>query len=251
MKCENCGAALKIEYNMCPNCGTPNPFAKGHRESMEKYSKAFEETRSAVIKKTNNTFGIMIKIIVCFVLIILSVVCLFMSMNVHGFITRSRINNVLLHEKEYKREAERLEEDRDYIGFSSWYDVNYLYRIDEFQEYTDVNQVFKYYSRIAQEVLGISDVENTKIAYADISGSCARIAEDIVYMRKKVKEEPKIDIYGARSEKHLKAMNDAYEEAKIIVSAIFRLNNEDIQKLDTASEAMIAVLLEESWPYGE
>ena len=251
MKCENCGAALQIEYNVCPHCGTPNPFAQGHRENMEKYSKAFEETRSAVIKKTHKTFGIMIKLLVCFVLIIMSVACLFISFNVHGFMVRAKTKNIILHQKEYKKEADRMEEERDYIGFSKWYEVNYLYRIDNFQEYSEVKNVFTYYSRIFDEVLAVSDVENTSIVYDDISSNCERIAENLVDMRKRIEMDPKTDIYGARSEKHMAAMMDAYDEAKIIVKAMFKLSDEDTDKIDTASEAMIAVILEESWPYGE
>lgn len=251
MKCESCGAPLKIEYNVCPNCGTPNPFAKGHREDMEKYSKAFDETRSAVIKKTRNTFGIMIKIVISLVLIIASVVCLFMSKGVHTFNVSSKLRHISAHKEEYKREADILEESRDYIGFTKWYELNHIARRDDFREYYDIYIVSSYYSSLVEEVLAISDAENVSIVYDTLSGKYDRIAQSIVKMRNRINDEPKTDVYNSRTPRHMEAMNDAYNEAKLIVKAVFCLSDEDAAKLDTESEAKIAVILEESWPYGE
>lgn len=49
MKCPKCGSNLDIETRFCSYCGTENPFAKQHREDMQKYSEDYRSTKEEVI----------------------------------------------------------------------------------------------------------------------------------------------------------------------------------------------------------
>lgn len=241
MKCEKCGTSLKIEYNVCPSCGTPNPFAVGHREDMEKYSKAFEETREAVIEKTGFQFGIMIKIIACLVLVVLSGVAIYVSANVHEISVSRQVNRVKNNINAYRAEAESFEKNRDYIGFDQWYGTNVINKVDELAEYRVVDDACEYYSRIFETVIANTDLEKNETSSWSFSDDCQNIARDLVLLREVVEKN--------NDNAHFQLMQDAYSEAKVLVKSLFRLSDEDYEKIDVENDAQIAVILLESWPY--
>ena len=51
MKCENCGAEIKLEDRYCPYCGALNKAAMQHIQDMDRFEDEFEQTQQEVQTK--------------------------------------------------------------------------------------------------------------------------------------------------------------------------------------------------------
>ena len=51
MKCKQCGAAITLDVNFCPYCGTENSQYKLQRKQMFHLKRDYEKTKEKVLKE--------------------------------------------------------------------------------------------------------------------------------------------------------------------------------------------------------
>lgn len=248
MKCENCGYSLKIEYNVCPSCGSANPFAKAHREDMAKYGQAFENTQKAVIDKTKMTAGIMVKIIICAVLLAATILMLVMTAKSYDIEKSRVVRNVRKNIESYREEFNTLEANREYLMISEWYDYNYLHRMDEFKDCLKVFNVCRDYKYLYLYVMDVTYPEYLENSVRKPYDYCKNISSQYTNM-KNVMTRQSYDTDASFTKEHVDCMQDCLAEAQVLIKAAFKLTDEQIEEFDNATEAKRIVMLEENWPY--
>lgn len=244
MKCEKCGYSLQIEYNVCPSCGTPNPFAKAHREDMQKYSEAFRETQKAVIDRTQKTTGVLVKFIISAVLIILSVIIIVLSGStaIRDKIRQDRIKSRI---GEYRNEYSALVESRDYVGIHQYIAVNELNRVYEFKDTLNLFNVCLYYENMASYLAEVTYPEYMKYAVRDYENYCESIIKDydmIIYYSEKAEE-----YNDNQAEKD--CINDCVAQSKVLIQSVFKLSDEQMIGFDDLAENQRINIILEKWPY--
>lgn len=245
MKCNNCGYSLQIEDEVCPSCGTPNPFYKEHREEMERYSKEFKETQDAVLDKTQKTAGVMTKFIISLLLIVLSFVIL-VAAGSSGTSDKRKIRKVRANLEQYRAEYKEVEASGDYIYLDQWFADNYLNKVEEFNDCLNVFNVCMYYKYVAEYVAEVSYPEYMKYAVRDRENYCQSIIESYDQMRHYGEAELNKDTVD---EGHIKCVNDCISQTRVLIQGVFGLSEDQMLKFDDVTATERTGMLLENWPY--
>lgn len=250
MKCNSCGNSLKIEYKLCPNCGTPNPYYKEHRENMEKYGKAFENTQKAVIEKTKKQTGILVKIAICAFLFAASILMLVMTSKTYSMERSRAKKDFAKNETKYMAELAKLEADRAYIELNEWFELRKAYMVDATKGYRPLREICSDYAMIFDYACDITNADYMEVAFLKKETTCNYIAERYGNMLKKATPKEKDDD-NQYTEEHLACMNDCIKETRAIIQATFKISDEEMEGFDEMSDSKRGVLLEDHWPYAE
>ena len=248
MKCDNCGYALQIEYKVCPGCGTPNPFFEEHREDMEKYSREFADTRSAVLDNTRKNAGIMVKLIISLVLITASIIMIILS-NKANIGENFRVMRVQANIPKYRAEYNKIEQSGDYLLLNSWFEKNGLNEVPQFSDCLNVFNVCMFYKYVDSYLMEITYPEYMKNTLRDKENYCESIIESYDEMQRYAEAERQS---GTNNSEHISCIDSCLEHTKVLIVATFKLNAEQIEKFDEAQTSNERVLiLMENWPYEE
>lgn len=241
MKCKYCGSNLTIDDEKCPFCGKDNPFAVKHREEMKFFSKKFQKTQNDVIEKTNRFNGWTVRITVIAVLVALNVILLFMLANkweIRAFFENRKIEE---HLNVHISKMKELEEKRDYIGFSQYYNSNRLSLNKHFDEYEVLHTVCNNYEFLYQYLPGISkeryDDYYTKEEQAE------SIASQVYYIYQYSKQDKYMN-EKCFTKKHMDTMNDLKNHLNYILKTYCKVTDEELDKLPTLSKARIQLIIE-------
>lgn len=245
MKCEKCGYSLQIEDVVCPSCGTPNPFAKEHRESMAKYAEAFEDTQREVVETTRKAAGAMIKFSICVVMFFIIVVMLLVSSNPANE-RNAKIKKVRSNIEYYRSEYTKLEASNDYIALKTFYGYNDLNIVPEFSDCLPVFNVCMYYDYLVSYLAEITYPDYIEHEIRDYENYCESIIESydqMIYYANMENEESEY------SEGHKACMNACLEQSRILIKATFRLSDEQMEGFEELSQNGRIAILEENWPH--
>jgi len=240
MKCEKCGGNLTLEDVVCPHCEALNEHAVEHIREMNRYKQEFEDTREEVYSVTKSYAGITTRIAVIAVLVILTIVCGFISGEAYSI-----RGNMLKAEakKNLKESMETLDyylETRDYYALAAFSNEKNIRTYEEdFPEYDNLIYAAKQYAFLYDYIM--------KAAYpyegADMQNNVKWIAEQLVAFYKIFNEES--IYYVGDSEKDYKHAMQMQEQIYALLMAYCNLTKEDVEALATMTNAERTLLLEE------
>ena len=243
MKCPNCGANLIIDDAVCTFCGTENPYAKQHRKEMRHFTKEFNKTKTSVLGKSRNINSFVIKIAMIAVVFALDLLLLFLigaSYDIEKYIIAKDINaNYPVH----ANEVTRLMEQRDYIGFQTYYEYQNLYYSDLFKEYNSVEQICNSYSIIYKHTLEIYTYDEEK-DHINLDEKYMYLADNLDYMYRYSKPREYSNMIEYTDDK-LEFMQECVDQTEEILRVYFNLTEEETESLETLSKARRQILLEE------
>lgn len=245
MKCEKCGYSLQIEDSFCPSCGTPNAFAKQHRENMAKYTEAFNETQQAVVERTRKTAGAMMKLSICVIMLFI-IIALVVIKNNPTLKKNARIKKVKANIEYYRDEFTKMEASKDYITLKTWFAYNDLNIVPEFVDCLPVFNVSMYYDYLAAYLCEITYPDYMEYAVRDYENYCESIVESydqiISYSQKEMGD-------SQYQQGHKECIDACVNQSRVLIQATFKLTDEQMAGFDSMSESQKIVLLEENWPY--
>lgn len=246
MKCQNCGSNLNIEDKFCPNCGTPNPFAKKHQEEMAHFEQEFEKTREEVIEKTakvNRNAG---KITVIAVMIAL---CAIMSLltykadDIYYWRIEKQLNS---NSAKITADIEQMMADDEYSLLAEYVNTHKLLWGRSFENYETVYFVSSAFRQFEFEMNQLTCYNDMQYIY-DTEGE---IIENISRYLMRIYEDSAQDEYADDENftpEKVAYMNRLIAQAEAMVQNFFGLTGEQTDALSEMTEARITVLLEDSY----
>ena len=243
MKCPNCGANLTIDDERCSFCGQENPFAEKHREEMKHFTSDFNRTKSQVLQKTQSHSRFVVKITLIAVMIVANLLMWLAAINsydVERFVINRRIK---ANYSEYKAELDRLEEERDFIGFYVYYSQKRLYNSDLFEEYQAAYNVACNYEILYQYMMQMITEDNENSYYTP-QQRVEMIAQQIDYLYKYSKPQEYSDM-TQYSQEHQAFMDGAVEQTEGLIQTYLNVPAEKIAEFRELSSARRQVMIEE------
>lgn len=243
MKCPNCGANLTIDDEVCSFCGEENPYAEKHREEMRHFTRDFKRTQSQVLETTRSHSKFVAKITLIAVMVVLNLVLWIMvdeSYTVEKFVMNRRISaDYLLH----KAEMDKLEEERNFIGFYVYYNENRLNYCDLFEEYQAAYNVSNNYEIVYNYMMELLTEESESSYYTD-EKKAEMLAQqlDFLYKYSKPREYSDMTQY---SKKHQEFMDAAVTQIEDLLHTYIRIPKEEMDKFRELSIARKQIMLEE------
>lgn len=242
MKCQNCGANLTIDDEVCSFCGAANPFAAKHRREMRHFTREFNRTKSDVLTKSRHHSKWAAKITLIAVMVALNMLVWFLIANsyeVEAFMIGRNIDaNYLVH----KARLDEYEADRDFIGLNTYYEQNQLYYSDSLDEYEAVRNVCSNFSYLYEYVMELVTEEDFE--YYTKEQRLESIVElmDYIYEYSKPREYDNPDRYNAQ---HQECMNDIVALMEDLIQTYMNISDEDMEGFWELSKARRQILLEE------
>lgn len=243
MKCPNCGANLTIDDEFCSFCGEENPFAEKHREEMEHFTKDFNRTKSQVLEKTQNHSRFVVKIMLIAVMMVANLLVWMAAVNSYDverfFINRRIKANYQVH----KAELDRLEEERDFIGFYIYQNENDLYYSNIFDEYRASYNVASNYWALYQYTMELV-MEDDENSYYTPEKRVEMITQQIEYLYKYSVPGEYADM-TQYSEKHQAFMDDAVGQAEDLFQTYLNIPADKLAEFKELSTARKQIMIEE------
>lgn len=248
MKCPNCGSSLTIDDAVCSFCGTENPYAKKHRQEMRQFTKAFNETKTEVLEKSQKINFFAVKIAIIAVLVALSLVFVFLGENSYQIERMIQRNKIESNYSYYKAKMDELEANRDYAGMAAFYEYQRIHSSERFEEFRAVYRIsddFRYYSKYVMEIYQYDGSQ-----YYEVEDRFRYVAEQLENIYK-YQTPPEYANEAEYSGEHLAYMNDCIKETEEIAQVFFNLTQEEVESLPTLSIARKQILLEEGYARNE
>lgn len=243
MKCPYCGANLTIDDERCSFCGEENPFAEKHREEMKHFTTDFNRTKSQVLEKTQSHSKFVAKIMLIAVMIVVNLLVWLAAANsyeVERFIINRRISsNYLIH----KAELDKLEEERDFIGFYIYNNENQLYYSDLFDEYRAAYNVASNYEMLYQYMMGLV-TEDNEDSYYSPEQRIEMVTQQIEYMYRYSEPQEYSDM-TQYSQKHQAFMDDAVAQAEDLIQTYLNVPADKLSEFRELSSARKQIMIEE------
>lgn len=243
MKCPNCGANLTIDDEVCSFCGIESPYAEKHREEMRTFTRDFNRTKSQVLEKTQSHSRFVVKIMLIAIMIILNLVMWLAAANtyeVERFIRSQRVNSKY---QVHKAELDKLEAERDFIGFAVYHSENQLYYSDLFNEYDAAYNVASNYMILYQYIMELvtSDDEDS---YYTPEKRVEMITQQLEYLYEysKPREYSDMTEYSAV---HQAFMDDMVQQVEDLIQTYLNVPADKIEEFRELSSARKQIMIEE------
>lgn len=245
MKCNNCGAGLHIEQEICAYCDAPNPYFAKHREDMQAYEEKFKESQAELETHTKKYTKNMATISIICVLLCLNMGILFACTQVRNIGRWIEEKEVSENQNKHQITLETMAENRNYIGLSCYISVHGLSYKDEFRDYSAVRRCAENYEFIFKGLMALNYDENLETSSRDFW--IETIAEYMLnlYKIKTPDEYSNMTEYTAR---HLQTMDEILEQSNALLAGYTDLSLQEIDDLETMSKAAFMLRLEEVFP---
>ena len=243
MKCPNCGANLTIDDEICSFCGEENPFAEKHREEMKHFTRDFNRTKSQVLEKTQSHSRFVAKVMLIAVMVVVNLLIWITasdSYEVERFVINRRISsNYHVH----KAELDRLEEERNFIGFYVYYYENRLYYSDLFEEYQAAYNVVTNYEVVYNYMMELVTEDPTDSYYTP-EKRVEMLVQQIEYLYKYSKPGEYSDM-TQYSQKHQVFMDDVIEQTETLIQTYLNIPADRMEEFRGLSSARRQIMIEE------
>lgn len=243
MKCPNCGANLTIDDEVCSFCGVENPYAEKHREEMRKFTRDFNRTKSQVLEKTQNHSKFVAKVTLIAVMVVLNLVVWIMaadSYEIEKFIINRRMS---ANYPVIKSELDKLEEERNFIGFYVYYYENRLDYCDLFEEYHAAYNVSNNYEVVYNYMMELLTEESESSYYTDEKKAEVLAQQrDYLYKYSKPREYSDMTQY---TQKHQVFMDAAVEQVEDLLQTYLLIPKEEMNDFRELSAARKQIMIEE------
>lgn len=243
MKCPNCGANLTIDDEVCSFCGVENPYAEKHREEMRHFKTDYDRTKSQVLEKTQSHSKFVVKVMLIAVMIVINLLVLLAAANsyeVERFVINRRISrNYNVH----KTQLDKLEEERNFIGFYIYYYENRLYYSDSFEEYNAASNVANNYEMIYNYMMALI-TEDDENSYYSEEQRIEMLAQQLEYLYKYSKPQKYSDM-TQYSAKHQAFMDDAVLQIEELIQTYLNVPADKIEEFRELSSARRQIMIEE------
>jgi len=243
MKCPNCGANLTIDDEVCSFCGMENPYAEKHREEMRQFKTDYNRTKSQVLEKTQSHSKFVVKVMLIAIMVVINLLVLLAAANsyeVEHFILNRRISrNYDVH----KTQLDRLEEDRNIIGFHVYYYENRLYYSDSFDEYNAAYNVANSYEMVYNYMMALVAEDNEDSYYSE-EQRIEMLAQQIEYLYKYSKPQKYSDM-TQYSAKHQEFMDAIVLQTEELIQTYLNVPEDKIAEFRELSSARRQIMIEE------
>lgn len=242
MKCQNCGANLTIDDEVCSFCGVQNPFAQKHRREMRHFTREFNRTKSDVLTKSRHQSKWAAKITLIAVMVALNMLVWFLVANsyeVEAFMIGHRNDtNYLIH----KAKLDEYEENRDFMGLSSYYDHNQLYYGTMLDEYDAVRDVCSNFTYMYEYIIQVSTEQDSE--YYTNEQKMESISSLVEYIYKYSQPQEYRDPNQYKRQ-HQECMDDIVVLMEGMIQTYFNISDEDMESFPEMSNARRQILMEE------
>lgn len=246
MKCKYCGSNLNIDDETCSFCGKENTHAVQHRKDMKNYGDDYKKTKGLVFEKSGKKASLMAKGTIIAGLIIACFFILFL--NSKAYEIRNRVEKVQVKRNlnTHKNNLDKLETDRDFFGFLSYYNKNQIRVSSDLSEFYIV-------ARMTNEYLSIYDTTMemlypSEYSYRTLEKSAEFISDSIVSFYRWYESNDDDYYYSPErfSEPHMSAMKEMIDELETFIYVYMNVSEEDIEKFPELSSARIQMIIEGS-----
>lgn len=241
MKCDFCGANLKIDDQVCPYCGQENPHAKQHRQDMKRFKHEFSNTKKDVYATTRRFSKVTVRVTIISVLVALNLLLLFgqsASWELGRAITRSRIQ---ANAKTHEAVMSRLEEERQFMGLDAYYEENKLYHHSDFYHYRQVYRSCENYGYLYENLMELQNVEDSYREPEDLLKEISNLLEYIYDYRDEDRRWNEEEF----SEKHIATMMAVEDQVHQLLAVYCHVPPETLETFPELSAARRQIILEE------
>lgn len=241
MNCKYCGAPLKIEDEVCPYCGKPNPEAKEHRRKMRGFKRQYEQTREEVYAKSHFFAKWTVKVTLISVLVVLNLLLLVLHGMAWELGGQMRLIRVRMNREEYIARMETLEKERKFREFSSVYEADNLRNDSDFEHYRAFQYMASQYGYLYTSIMRQVGTEENRYYTPE------QLAEDVNsqlgYLYRQLDEDHSWDEEQYTPE-HMATMEDLIDEVHLLLKTYWNISAEDLEKFRKLSSGKRQVILE-------
>ena len=236
MKCEHCGANLRMEDAFCPYCGTENPFAKQHRADMERFTEDYKKTREEVLTKSRQFNHKNFKITLTAITIAMAAVLMLLVVFNDSLCYDHERATALRESSSYTEELKELIAHDDYLAV---YELMYskkmnVYYGEGLYEFSDVKSASYNYAEIFEDLLTAQDPSS----YSKYAASYISDALKTFYS----------DRYADEHEEYIQTYLDhLMRDVNLMLKTYLKLNDDEIALLPELSDAERTLLIEEAY----
>jgi len=265
MKCNNCGASIDMNTEVCPHCGTPVKQFEKHRKDMRSYNRAFWRTRDTVVEENKNFSGLMARITVVVVMILIIIVLLALAREAYSIKLHRIEKQIAANPEPYMQQMFDMEKN---LQFEELYQYSYRNHIISMNTYDDFAQFYAVctmaadYHYITQAMDNLMyDIYSDKSYYNEekerelqtLIEQYTKFIDDYKTQKIDMDVLPEGDKEGRgfRDEScytpvHLEAMRNMKKTLDAYLVAYLGVPQEEIEKFDSMSGNKIGVVIEDS-----
>lgn len=253
MKCEFCGANIDIESEVCPFCGMKKSQFVKHRKDMNRYNRAFHETRSNVVEENQKFSSKAASITVISLLIVVILILLIGILQCHDIHKAVQTAQIMRNADTYIAQLDEYETAGSYEAFSAYYEENSLYYVDDrapFSEYRLLFYMSDYYSSALQSLSYLC--HPVESSYTTQSSQIEYFLKDYQYFQDYYRDyiqntEPKYYWDEACfSEKHIASIETMWQTMNSLIVSYLGISEDQIEDFQNANNAHRTIMLEES-----
>ncbi|MBR5579522.1 MAG: zinc ribbon domain-containing protein [Lachnospiraceae bacterium] len=239
MKCKQCGAAITLDVNFCPYCGTENSQYKLQRKQMFHLKRDYEKTKEKVLKENQRIAASSVKLTVIAILIALNFVIWFLAGNawdiMHDYKYSEERKNIQLH----REKLTEYEENSKYLMLAAYYDEHLLYSIEELEEFRKVYQACSNYEYVYSMIMNLYHPEN----YLSKEESIKNICDNLAYMYEAMEKE-EYDNPKSFEGQHKKTMDSLKREVELLLVTYTKITKEEAERFEQMSDGQRQIALE-------
>lgn len=248
MKCNSCGANLKIEDEFCPYCGTVNLDAVRHRQDMQEYQQEFQRTRSDVYQSAKKFSSINIRIITILVLVVLLLLSIILNVShydISSWIKRTQAASMV---EQHRAKLEELEAAGEYQAFYAYYNANTMYYLEGIRDFYKVYYVSNCYANVMDSLGRL--ITRDEMTYLDADREVRYLCNyaDELYERA---VRGSYDSDEEWSPEHAAAIEDMKAEVNLMLMTYCNLNEEDLAVFEAARPGRKQIMIEEGLGFYE
>lgn len=240
MKCENCGGNLTLEDVVCPHCEAVNPHAIEHIREMKRYQKDYEGTKEEVYAVTKRYVGVAVRIVIIAVLIVLLIVCGWMSGECYSLKRKAIQAKAERNVQAYKDTIDEYLEDGEFYALNFYLEVNMIeLGLPAYEDYKAVISAVRNYSFFYSDVIWYMHPSGEK----NLATFPTRIEQDLRQFYNLFDEENYINIY--MQSQHKEYIMQMKEQMEVLLITYCNMTKEEAESIWDMSKAERMTLLEE------
>ena len=241
MKCKYCGGEISLEDVKCPYCGRENEEAVQHIKDMQYYQGEFEKAKHKVYHESGQAAAITVRVIVCALLVIFSILLLVLGGNAYSFIYSVQSKNADAHVAEYSKILDQYLEEENFQAFSRFIQEKGIRTYgDVYGKYSKVRSLADTYNSVWNDIL---DLYNPP-AYSEFDRLLDMFSDDLDYFYNALERETWNE--GEDAEIYLTAADRMEENVQLLIRTYLGLTDEQAQSLKSLSKGRRAVLIEDA-----
>lgn len=239
MKCENCGAEIKLEDRYCPYCGALNKAAMQHIQDMDRFEDEFEQTQQEVQTKVRGYSSIITRAVILAILFAAIVICHLADRNAY-----------YISESMTQREAEK-NADEATAQMDAYLQSGDLQRLASFGDLHEINMSdlsdFTSYRAAIRASQEYSDIMSCceQIIFArnddDTASQVSMIAQDLQYFYQYTESEYD---YEDNDEITAKVREIGESQIKAVFVTYFGMTDDELENMESMTQGQILTLLE-------